>query len=85
MLIKTKEENSKLDYSKQVRSMNSVRDLTPADKAYLKGHQLSPEKFDRMSPVQQAEWKNECRENHYIKSYDKNFAKGRKVFYMGGK
>jgi len=85
MLIKTKEENSKLDYSTTPRQMNSVRDLTLADKAYLKGHDVKPEQFDKMSPTAQLEWKNECRENHYEKSYDRNLSKNRKVFFMGGR
>ena len=47
------------------RKLESIHDLTPGEKSYLREQSISPEQFDRMSPVEQHEWKDEMRNPHY--------------------
>jgi hypothetical protein len=49
----------------EYKPLDSIRDLNRADRAYLKEQGISTEQFDKMNPVEQNEWKEECKDLAY--------------------
>jgi len=47
------------------KPLDSVLDLTRGDRDYLSRKGISMQQFDKMDPVSQNEWKDECNECYY--------------------
>lgn len=60
--------------------LSSTQDLTHGGRSYLREHGLSEREFDKMDPVSQREWKEECNIGAYDKSRTQYLRKPKKYF-----
>lgn len=51
-----------------LRKLDSLKDLSKGDRAYLKEVGFSADKFDKLDSRSQHEWKQECKEGAYEKN-----------------
>lgn len=50
---------------KHYKPLESAHDLSKGERSYLKEHGIRPEEFDKLDPVSQNEWREECKEPAY--------------------
>ena len=55
------------------------KDLTRSEQQYLKGHELKEKEFNQLDSLSQHEWKQECHEGSYKKSWIRSEAVGQLV------
>lgn len=51
-----------------VRPLDSVLDLSKGDRDYLRRKGINGSQFDKMTALEQNEWKEECKEGAYEKN-----------------
>lgn len=81
-MIQLKKIKTALGYDTPRKRLDSVSDLTSAERRGLKEHGISSHEFDRMDSLSQHEWKEELNKDDYYKSRKRKFGV-LKVYQVG--